>query len=250
MLWNFDDMLSLTVITWYALFTIWPKYQQRIAIVAECEVSFSRFLLMHTCILYCWSDRPILCGNFIEFDEKKCLYSKSFRFNKHLDLSEKNIGCLAHPKIFVAKYPLLANADKTQKYKIERFSRTGELLLLTVWKRPQEQFNHRNFLVWPPYTPTFDIIPYTLKTLERYFLDLIKHIQVCGSRSKKAFWGWFTRQVALISLNDHTINLSVHTRNKKDNSWHIVNLNIVNWGTSHLIPGWVWEGDTFSVYRS
>ena len=83
-------------------------------------------------ILYCWSDRLFLCGNFIEFDEKKCLYSKSFRFYKHFDLSEKNMGCLAHPKIFVAKYPLLANADKIQKYKIERFSETEKLFLLTV----------------------------------------------------------------------------------------------------------------------
>ena len=70
-------------------------------------------------ILYCWSGRPILCGNFIEFDEKKYLYFKSFRFYKHFDLREKNMGCLAHPKLFVAKYPLLAKADKIQKYKIE-----------------------------------------------------------------------------------------------------------------------------------
>ena len=69
-------------------------------IFAECEVSLSRFLLMH--ILYCWSNRPILCGNFIEFDEKKCLYSKSFRFYKHFDLSEKNMGCLVYPKLFVS----------------------------------------------------------------------------------------------------------------------------------------------------
>ena len=69
----------------------------------------------------------------IEFDEKKCLYSMSFRFYKHFDLSEKNVECLVHPKLFVAKYPLLANVDnKILKYKIERFSETEELLLLTV----------------------------------------------------------------------------------------------------------------------
>ena len=83
-------------------------------------------------ILYCWSDRPVLCRNFIEFGEKKCLYSKSFRFYKHFDLREKNMGCLAHPKIFVVENTLLANADKIQKYKTERFSETEELLLLTV----------------------------------------------------------------------------------------------------------------------
>ena len=87
---------SLPVITWYAIFTISPKCQQRTAIFAEWEVSLSRFLLMHT--LYCWSDRPILCGNVIEFDRKKCLYSKSFRFYKHFDVSEKNMVCLAHQK--------------------------------------------------------------------------------------------------------------------------------------------------------
>ena len=43
-------------------------------------------------ILYCLLDRPFLCGNFIEFDEQKCLYSKSFRFYKHFDLSETKHG--------------------------------------------------------------------------------------------------------------------------------------------------------------
>ena len=48
--------------------------------------------------LYCWSDRPILCGNLIEFDGNKCLYSRSFRFYKQFDIIEKNMGCLAHQK--------------------------------------------------------------------------------------------------------------------------------------------------------
>ena len=48
--------------------------------------------------MYYWSDRPILCGNLIEFVGKKCLYSRSFRFYKHFDVSEKNMGCLAHQK--------------------------------------------------------------------------------------------------------------------------------------------------------
>ena len=42
-----------------------------------------------------------MCGNLIEFDGKKCLYSTSFRFYKHFDVSEKNMGCLAHQKIFL-----------------------------------------------------------------------------------------------------------------------------------------------------
>ena len=87
-------------------------------------------------ILYCWSDRPILCGNVIEFDGKKCLYSRSFRFYKHFDVSEKNTGCLAQKKkkrkrkkkyiyiyiyiIYIfATFPLLVNTDKFYKYKIE-----------------------------------------------------------------------------------------------------------------------------------
>ena len=37
-----------------------------------------------------------MCGNLIEFDGKQCLYSMSFRFYKHFDASEKNMGCLAH----------------------------------------------------------------------------------------------------------------------------------------------------------
>ena len=40
-------------------------------------------------------NRPILCGNVVEFDGKKCLYSRSFRFYKHFDITEKNMGCLA-----------------------------------------------------------------------------------------------------------------------------------------------------------
>ena len=48
--------------------------------------------------LYCWSDKPNLCGNLIEFDGKKYLYSRSLRFYKHFDVSEKNMGYLAHQK--------------------------------------------------------------------------------------------------------------------------------------------------------
>ena len=86
-------------------------------------------------ILYCWSDRPILCGNVIEFDGKKCLYSRSFRFYKHFDVSEKNMGCLAQKNKtkkkkkkknkknkktnMFATFPLLANADKIYKNKVE-----------------------------------------------------------------------------------------------------------------------------------
>ena len=45
---TFNDALqdTLPVITWYAIFTIRPKCQQRTAIFAECEVSLSRFLLI------------------------------------------------------------------------------------------------------------------------------------------------------------------------------------------------------------
>ena len=31
-------------------------------------------------------------------DRKECLYSRSFRFYKHFEVSEKNMGCLAHQK--------------------------------------------------------------------------------------------------------------------------------------------------------
>ena len=89
---------TLLVITWYAIFTKRPNCQQRTAIFAECEISLSRFRLMHR--LHCWSDRPILCGNLIEFDGKTCLYSISYRFYKHFDVSEKNRWCLAHKKYF------------------------------------------------------------------------------------------------------------------------------------------------------
>ena len=94
--------LPLPVITWYATFTIRPKCQQRTAIFVEYEVSLSRFLLRHR--LYCWSDWPILCGNLIEFYGKKYLYSRSFRFYKHFDVSEKNMGCLAHQKYVYCIY--------------------------------------------------------------------------------------------------------------------------------------------------
>ena len=158
----------------------------------------------------------------------------------------------------------IANADKIQKYKTEWFSETEMLLLLTLWQRPQEHFNQHPPL-WHPYTLTFDVIPYTLKTLERYFAGLIEHIRVCGPRSGISVVIRFAAKSVLqntrytcvsssytyphpyrisvlrlihktsctTSLKDHTINLSVHAR-KNDNSWHIWNLNIVYWGTSHF----------------
>ena len=149
-----------------------------------------------------------------------------------------------------ATFPLLANADKIQNYKIEWFSETEKLLLLTLWQRPQERFN-RHPPLWHPYTLTFAVIPYTLKTLERYFPGLIEHIWVCGPRSgfsvvirfatksvlqnmhalvavnilpvlsnKRFEVHWIHKTSCTTSLNDHTINLPVHAR-KNDNSWHI-----------------------------
>ena len=89
--------LTLPVITWYPIFTIRPKCQQRIAIFAECKVSLSRFLLMHR--LFCWSDRHILCGNLIEFDGKNVYILGPFVFIiTSMFNSEKNMGCLAHQK--------------------------------------------------------------------------------------------------------------------------------------------------------
>ena len=131
-------------------------------------------------------------------------------------------------KNIFATFSLLANAYKIQKYKIDWFSDTEKLLLLTLWQRPQEHLN-RNPSLWHPYTLTFDVIPYTLKTLERYFLGLLEHIRVCGPISgfsvvlrfatksvlqnmhasvvvnhtctptpiEFAFWGSFIRQVVL-----------------------------------------------------
>ena len=79
-----------------------------------------------------------------------------------------------HTKNMFAAFPLfIANADKIQKCKIEWFSDTKKLLLLTLWQRPQEHFN-RHPLFWHPYTPTFDVIPYTLKTIESYFPGLAR----------------------------------------------------------------------------
>ena len=167
--WNEADkpllyQITLPVITWYAIFTIRPKCQQRTTIFAECEVSLSRFL-MHR--LYCWSDRPILCGNLVEFDGKKCLYSTSMRFYKQFDVSEKNMGYPLHTKKYFPTFPLLANADKFRTTKIEWFSEAEKFLLLTCDRDP------KSILIDIPYFDiplTFVVIPYTLKTLERYFL--------------------------------------------------------------------------------
>ena len=61
---------------------------------------------------------------------------------------------------------------------MECFSEAETLLLLTLWQRPQEHFNR--ICLWHPYTLTFDVIPYTLKTLDCYFPGIIR---VCGPRS-------------------------------------------------------------------
>ena len=154
------------------------------------------------------------------------------------------------PKNIFATFPLLASVDKIHKYKIEWFSETETLLLLTLWQKPQEHFN-RHSPLWHPCTLAFNVIAYTLKTLERYSPGIIKHIRVCEPRSGFSVVIRFATKSVLqnipalvvvihtpppsnkryetsctTSLNDHTINLSVHAR-KNDNSWHIRNLNIV-----------------------
>ena len=199
--------ISLPVITWNAMFTIRPKCQQRTAIFAECEVSLSRFLLRHR--LYCRSDRPILYVNLIEFDGEKCLYSRSFRFYKHFDVCEKKTWDALHTKNMFAAFPLfIANAVKIQKYIIEWFSETEKLLLLTLWQRPQEHFN-RHPLLWHPYTITFDVIPYTLKTIEMYFPGLIEHIRVCGPRWSFSFVIRFATKSVL--QNIHALVVIIYT---------------------------------------
>ena len=93
--------------------------------------------------MYYWSDRPILCGNLIEFDEKKCLYSRSFRFYKHSMLVRKTWDTL-HTKNMFAAFPLfIANADKIQKYKNRM-----------IFRDKEASFVNRNILIDIPY---FDI---------------------------------------------------------------------------------------------
>ena len=55
-----------------------------------------------------------MCRNLIEFDGKKCLYSRSFRFYKHFDVSEKNMGCLAH-QTFVFHISIISQCRQDSK---------------------------------------------------------------------------------------------------------------------------------------
>ena len=162
----FEGQNTLPVITWYAIFTIRPKCQQRAAIFAECEVSLSRFLLRHR--LYYWSDRPVLCGNLIEFDGKKCIYSRSFRFYKHFDVSEKNMGCLAHQKYVCCIFIIYSQCRQDSEVQNRMIFRDKEASFVNSVTETPGAFN-RYSLLWHPYTLTFDVIPYTLKTIESYF---------------------------------------------------------------------------------
>ena len=58
------------------------------------------------------------------------------------------------------------------------------------------------------YTPTFDMIPYTLKTFERYFPGLIEHIRVFGPRSGFSVGIRFAKSVLQII---HVLVVVIHT---------------------------------------
>ena len=60
-----------------------------------------------------------------------------FRFYKHFDVSEKKHGMPCTSKNIFSTFPLLASADKIQKYKTEWFSEAETLLLLTLWQSPR-----------------------------------------------------------------------------------------------------------------
>ena len=111
---------------------------------AECEVSLSRFLFWHR--LYYWSDRPILCGNLIEFDGMKCLYSKSFRFYKHFDVSEKNMGCLAHRKHVCCIFIIYSQCRQDSEVQNRMIFRDKEASFVNSGQRPQEHFNRHSLL--------------------------------------------------------------------------------------------------------
>ena len=120
----------------------------------------------------------------------------------------KTWDALHTKKNIFATFPLLANANKIYKYKIEWFSETETPLLLTLWQRPQEHFNQHPPL-WHPYTLTFDVIPYTLKTLESYFPGIIEHIRVCGPRSGFSVIIRFATKSVL--QNIHALVVFIHT---------------------------------------
>ena len=93
-----------------------------------------------------------------------------------------------HTKHIFAAFPLfIANADKIQT---------------------PGAFN-RNPLLWHPYTLTFALIPYTLKTLERYFPGLIENIRVCGPSSGFSFVIRFATKSIL--QNIHALVVVIHT---------------------------------------
>ena len=70
-------------------------------------------------LLYCWSDRPILCGNFIDLSERNVYILGPFVFVNTSLLVRKTWDALHTKKHIFATFPLLANADKIYKYKIE-----------------------------------------------------------------------------------------------------------------------------------
>ena len=96
-------------------------------------------------------------------------------------LVRKTWDALHTKNMFAAFLLFIANADKIQKYKNRMIFRDKEASFVNSGQRPQEHFN-RHSLPWHPYTLTFDVISYTLKTIKSYFLGLIEYIWVCGPR--------------------------------------------------------------------
>ena len=160
------------------------------------------------CIDYIAGQLGLLCAETWQNLTERIVYilGRFVFFNTSM-LVRKTWDAL-HTKNTFATFPLfIASADKIQKYKIEWFSETEKLLLLTLWQRPQEHFN-RHPLLCHLYTPTFDVIPYTLKTLERYFPGLIEHIRVCRPSSGFSFVIRFATKSVL--QNIHTLVLVIH----------------------------------------
>ena len=68
---------------------------------------------------------PILCGNLIDIDGKKCLHSVSFRFYKHFDVSEKTWDAL-HIKKYVCHISIISQCRQDSEVQSRMIFRDSE----------------------------------------------------------------------------------------------------------------------------
>ena len=69
---------------------------------------------------------------------------RSFRFYKHFDVSEKNMGCLAHQKYVCCIFIIYSQCGQDSEVKNRMIFRDKDVFTVNSGQRPQEHFNRHS----------------------------------------------------------------------------------------------------------